>query len=68
MLSEEEASERFEEIDGDEDGRVTWPEYIEETYGVNDENTGIPLQDLEEQRVIKKALIGLCCLHIPGTV
>lgn len=53
MLSEEEASERFDEIDENEDGRVTWAEYLEETYGVNDENSAIPLEDLEEQRVLK---------------
>ncbi|ODM95807.1 Reticulocalbin-2 [Orchesella cincta] len=52
LLSEEEASERFEEIDENEDGQVTWPEYIEETYGVSDESSAIPLQDLEEQRML----------------
>lgn len=51
MLSQEEAAERFEEIDENEDGRVSWSEYIEETFGVSDENSAIPLQDLEEQRV-----------------
>lgn len=51
MLSEEEAAERFDEIDGNEDSRVSWGEYIEETYGVSEENSAIPLEDLEEQRV-----------------
>ncbi|XP_064121708.1 reticulocalbin-2-like isoform X2 [Macrobrachium nipponense] len=36
MLSEEESTERLEEVDDDEDGYVTWSEYISETYGIND--------------------------------
>lgn len=33
MLSEEEAGDRLEEIDADKDGRVSWPEYLQDTYG-----------------------------------
>lgn len=36
MLSEEESAERMEEVDDDEDGFVTWAEYISETYGIDD--------------------------------
>lgn len=36
-LSEEEANERFEEIDSDQNGTVTWSEYISETYGIESE-------------------------------
>lgn len=51
MLSEEESKERFQEVDENEDGLVTWQEYIQETFGLTDENLAIPLHDLEEQRV-----------------
>ncbi|XP_077285356.1 reticulocalbin-2 [Arctopsyche grandis] len=36
-LSEEEASERFEEVDSDQNGTVSWSEYISETYGIESE-------------------------------
>jgi hypothetical protein len=52
MLSEEESKERFLEVDENEDGRVSWKEYVEETFGVNPDDTAIPLESLEEQRVI----------------
>jgi hypothetical protein len=51
MLSEEESKERFQEVDANEDGLVSWPEYVEETFGINADQIAIPLQDLEEQRV-----------------
>lgn len=37
-LSEEEGNERFTDIDENEDGEVTWKEYIKDTYGMEDEN------------------------------
>ncbi|XP_059477375.1 reticulocalbin-2 isoform X2 [Neocloeon triangulifer] len=33
MLSEEEAQERFEDIDENKDGKVSWEEHLEDTYG-----------------------------------
>ncbi|CAD5209377.1 unnamed protein product [Bursaphelenchus xylophilus] len=35
-LDEEETRERFEEIDQDHDGKVTWQEYIHEAFGTED--------------------------------
>lgn len=37
-LSEEEGTERFTDIDENEDGEITWKEYIKDTYGMEDEN------------------------------
>ena len=34
MLSEEESQDRFEDADENEDGKVTWAEYISDTYGI----------------------------------
>jgi len=51
MLSEEESKERFEEVDENGDGRVSWREYVEETFGIDADDTAIPLQDLEEAKV-----------------
>lgn len=53
MLSEEESKQRLEEVDENEDGLVTWKEYVQETFGVDlDSNpSSIPLNDIEEQQV-----------------
>ena len=51
LLSEEESKERFAEVDENEDGRVSWKEYVSETFGVNPDDTVIPLESLEEQKV-----------------
>lgn len=54
MLSEEESAERMDEVDEDEDGYVTWAEYILETYGINDPDDQKLLEkedQAEEQRV-----------------
>lgn len=57
MLSEEESTERLEEVDDDEDGYVTWSEYISETYGINDpedqELLGKTDQE-EEQKLLRE--------------
>jgi Ca2+-binding EF-hand superfamily protein len=52
MLSEEESKERLQEVDANEDGLVSWQEYVEETFGINADQLNIPLQDLEEQRMM----------------
>ena len=52
MLSEEESKERLQEVDDNEDGLVSWKEYVEETYGLDSDDVAIPMQDLEEARVI----------------
>uniref|UniRef100_A0A1A9WK75 Reticulocalbin-3 n=1 Tax=Glossina brevipalpis TaxID=37001 RepID=A0A1A9WK75_9MUSC len=36
-LAEEESADRFEEIDQDNNGQVTWKEYLEDTYAIDEE-------------------------------
>lgn len=38
MLSEEESQDRFEDADENEDGKVTWQEYVADSYGINDDD------------------------------
>ncbi|XP_037804132.1 reticulocalbin-2-like isoform X2 [Penaeus monodon] len=57
MLSEEESSERMDEVDEDEDGYVTWAEYIAETYGIKEpEDQQLLDQEdqVEEQRLLRE--------------
>ncbi|XP_063851639.1 reticulocalbin-2-like isoform X2 [Scylla paramamosain] len=57
MLSEEESAERMDEVDEDEDGYVTWAEYISETYGINDPDDQKLLEkedQAEEQRLLRE--------------
>lgn len=35
MLSEEESQDRFEDSDENEDGKVTWQEYLSDTFGIS---------------------------------
>lgn len=52
-LSEEEAAERFEEIDENSDEKITWQEYLLNVYDIDDEDTSKdPLQNphLEEEK------------------
>lgn len=35
MLSEEEAKERMEDADENNDGMITWEEYISDAYGID---------------------------------
>lgn len=52
MLSEEEAKERMEDADENNDGKVTWDEYVSDAYGlegsdeigyIQDENAQVSL-------------------------
>lgn len=56
MLSEEEAADRFEDIDENRDDRVTWDEYLKDTYGMESEyDKRDPLQyphAMEEEKLI----------------
>lgn len=38
MLSEEESAERLEDADANEDGKVTWEEIVQDTYGSDPED------------------------------
>ncbi|XP_064540826.1 reticulocalbin-2 [Drosophila montana] len=57
-LSEEEAADRFEEIDQDLDDRITWTEYLQDTYAMEDENFKKDVIDFDtyedEQKMIKQ--------------
>lgn len=46
MLSDEEANERIEDADEDRDGKMSWNEYLHDTYGMG-ENEQSP--DFDEQ-------------------
>uniref|UniRef100_A0A7G3AW35 Reticulocalbin-3 n=1 Tax=Lutzomyia longipalpis TaxID=7200 RepID=A0A7G3AW35_LUTLO len=46
MLSQEEANDRFQDVDEDNDGLVTWKEYLKDTYGMESDNEAI--QSLEQ--------------------
>ena len=64
MLSEEESAERMDDVDEDEDGYVTWAEYISETYGINDPDDQKLLEkedQAEEQRVRRRRRIAMKC-------
>lgn len=50
-MSEEDASERFEEIDADQNGTVTWAEYISETYGLESEYRVVEDENTSEETV-----------------
>ncbi|XP_014234106.1 reticulocalbin-2 [Trichogramma pretiosum] len=41
MLSDEESKDRLEDADSDEDGRVTWDEILQDTYGTDPEDLAI---------------------------
>lgn len=41
MLSEEEARERLEDADEDNDGKVTWEEYVADAYGMGDSDESL---------------------------
>lgn len=48
MLSEEEANERLEDADEDDNGIVTWKEYLSDTYGIDSEENGLNVLDENE--------------------
>lgn len=45
MLSEEEAKDRLEDADEDNNGIVTWKEYLSDTYGINSDENNLHLSD-----------------------
>ncbi|XP_037710063.1 reticulocalbin-2 [Drosophila subpulchrella] len=57
-LSEEEAADRFEEIDQDADEKITWKEYLLDTYAMEDEDFKKETIDYDsyedEQKMIKQ--------------
>ncbi|GLH15971.1 hypothetical protein R5R35_005642 [Gryllus longicercus] len=51
MLSEEESQDRFEDADENEDGKVTWKEYLSDSYGLQDENGQVIEEDEDEENL-----------------
>ncbi|XP_063242709.1 reticulocalbin-2 [Bacillus rossius redtenbacheri] len=53
MLSEEESEDRFEDADENEDGVVTWQEYISDSYGIQDsDEEDNEIDDNSEEKLI----------------
>jgi hypothetical protein len=54
MLSEEESQDRFEDADENEDGVVTWSEYIADSYGISgsEEDNDISNGDKSEENKV----------------
>lgn len=48
MLSEEEANDRLEDADEDNNGIVTWKEYLSDTYGIGSEENSLNIVDENE--------------------
>lgn len=48
MLSEEEAKDRFEDADEDNDGRITWNEYLADAYGMDGSKETFDLSEENE--------------------
>jgi len=66
MLSEEESQDRFEDADENEDGVVTWSEYIADSYGINgnDEDNDVSIEDKsEENKVSYLCSMTLSCVY-----
>lgn len=49
MLSEEEATERLEDADADNNGIITWNEYLADTYGIDSDEDSLNIADDNEQ-------------------
>ena len=58
MLSEEEANERLEDADEDNNGIVTWQEYLSDAYGIDDEEN-LSIED-ENEHVCKINYLNHC--------
>lgn len=48
MLSEEEAKDRLEDADEDNDGMITWNEYLSDAYGMDGSKEGFDLSEENE--------------------
>jgi hypothetical protein len=58
MLSEEESQDRFEDADENEDGVVTWSEYIADSYGISDsdEDNDVSNEDKSEENKVSSEI------------
>jgi hypothetical protein len=68
MLSEEESQDRFEDADENEDGVVTWPEYIADSYGINssDEDSDVSNEDRSEENKVSYLNKTVLCACAPA--
>lgn len=48
MLSEEESRDRLEDADENNDGKVTWAEYLSDTYGIDSSGENLSVSDENE--------------------
>lgn len=55
MLSDEESKDRMEDSDSDEDGRVTWEEIVQDTYGSDPEDLALEDRLIENDKVTFEA-------------
>ena len=60
--------ERLEEVDEDEDGYVTWSEYISETYGINDPEDQELLGETDQAEEKRVGLVAVLVLSISLTL
>jgi len=60
MLSEEESTERFEDADENEDGKITWEEYKADSYGMDGSDEDNVIQSTEEESVCVKFYYTIC--------
>lgn len=51
MLSDEEAKDRMEDADADEDGKVTWEEVVQDSYGDDLEELALEDKVLQNERI-----------------
>lgn len=64
LLSEEESQDRFEDADENEDGVVTWSEYIADSYGISGNDDDVSVEDKsEENKVSYLCSMTLSCVY-----
>lgn len=57
LLTQEEAQERLEDDDANEDGKVSWDEHLQETFGnYDDDEDDRYSNDLEEEKRVNDPL------------
>lgn len=57
MLAEEEAADRFEDIDEDNNEKVTWTEYLKDTYGMDSDEEDILDTENEDKLIADDKLM-----------
>ncbi|GJQ85673.1 hypothetical protein Trydic_g20220 [Trypoxylus dichotomus] len=57
MLTEEEAEERLQDVDTNNDGKVTWDEYIVDTYGLGEDVEQVEIERENEELIADDKLM-----------